>query len=81
MPRKVDIRIRRGAQATFSGTLGLGEPGFTTDTKRLYIGDGISNILIGPTTISGTYIINYTISYDKRASSRLTKPPNGMIST
>lgn len=48
MPRNIDIRIRRGAQATISGSLGLGEPGFTTDTKKLYIGDGVSNILIGP---------------------------------
>lgn len=42
----VDIRIRRGAQADLP-SLNLGELGFVTDTKRLYIGDGVSNVLIG----------------------------------
>jgi len=42
----VDIRIKRGAQADLP-SLNLGEFGFVTDTKRLYIGDGVSNILIG----------------------------------
>ena len=51
-----EIKIRKGAEAQLP-TLGLAEPGFTTDTKRLFVGDGIGNILIGPsggvTTTSG----------------------------
>jgi len=51
-----EIKIRKGTEAQLP-TLGLAEPGFTTDTKCLYIGDGVGNILIGPsgnnTTLSG----------------------------
>lgn len=51
-----DLKIRRGTQAQLPA-LGLGEPGFTTDTKKLYIGDGIGNNLIGPNGgSSSTYL-------------------------
>jgi len=40
------IKLRRGTAAELP-ILDLAEPGFTTDTKELYIGDGISNIRIG----------------------------------
>ena len=46
----VDIKIRRGTQAQLP-TLDLAEPGFTTDTKNLYMGDGIGNVKIGKDTI------------------------------
>lgn len=54
-----DIRIRRGTQAQLP-TLNIAEPGFTTDTKRLYIGDGVGNIFIGPTTFSGIHIERFS---------------------
>lgn len=38
------IKIRRGTKAQLP-SLGLAEPGFATDSKELYIGDGVSNIL------------------------------------
>lgn len=38
------IQFRRGLQAELDGiTLASGEPGWTTDTKRLYVGDGSNN--------------------------------------
>jgi len=46
----VDIKIRRGTQAQLP-TLNLAEPGFTTDTKNLYMGDGVGNVKIGKDTI------------------------------
>jgi len=46
----VDIKIRRGTQAQLP-TLDLAEPGFTTDTKNLYMGDGVGNVKIGKDTI------------------------------
>ncbi len=46
----VDIKIRRGTQAQLP-TLDLAEPGFTTDTKSLYIGDGVGNVKIGKSTL------------------------------
>lgn len=43
-----EIKIRRGASTELSGvTLALGELGYTTDTKLLYIGNGVSNTLVG----------------------------------
>lgn len=39
------IKIRRGTQGQLP-PLELAEPGFTTDTKELYIGDGVSNIKV-----------------------------------
>jgi len=58
-----DIRIRRGEEADIP-ILRLAELGFTTDTKRVLIGDGIGNTAVGgvgefislsdtPTTYSG----------------------------
>lgn len=40
------IKIRRGTKAQLP-SLEMAEPGFTTDTKELYIGDGVSNVKIG----------------------------------
>ncbi len=40
------IKIKRGTRAQLPA-LELAEPGFTTDTKELYIGDGIGNVKIG----------------------------------
>ncbi|GEM_PF-3986789 len=45
MPQKTRIQLRRGVLADLP-TLAEGEPGFTTDTHALYIGDGSSNHLI-----------------------------------
>lgn len=39
------IQIKRGNQASLPGTLNSGEPAWTLDTHRLYIGDG-SNVPI-----------------------------------
>lgn len=58
-----EIKIRRGTKVQLP-SLDLSEPGFSTDTKELYVGDGIGNIKIGsdsflelndsPNTYSGT---------------------------
>ena len=40
------IKIKRGTKAQLP-LLELAEPGFTTDTKELFVGDGISNVKIG----------------------------------
>jgi hypothetical protein len=41
------IQLKRGLNANLSSlTLQAGEPAFTTDTGKLYIGDGTNNILI-----------------------------------
>lgn len=39
------IKIRRGPEATIP-TLNAGELGYTTDTDKVYIGDGATNILL-----------------------------------
>jgi len=42
------IKFQRGTKAQLNTfTLQLAEPGFTVDTKELYIGDGTDNILVG----------------------------------
>jgi hypothetical protein len=41
------IKIKRGSKATLPA-LDLAELGFATDTKELFIGDGVSNILLNP---------------------------------
>jgi len=46
----IDIKIKRGTHSQLP-TLGLAEPGFTTDTKSLYIGDGVGNVKIGKETL------------------------------
>jgi hypothetical protein len=38
----VRLRVRRGPEATMP-TLSQGEPGYTTDTKKLFVGDGTTN--------------------------------------
>lgn len=40
------IKIRRGAKAQLP-SLEIAEPGFSTDTKELYIGDGVGNVKVG----------------------------------
>ncbi len=45
MPRKVLIQLRRGPEANM-GTLAVGEMGFCTDTKKLYIGTETGNELL-----------------------------------
>lgn len=49
------IKIRRGTkpQLTALGNLAVGEMGFCTDTKEVYIGDGTTNIFVGR-AMSGT---------------------------
>lgn len=39
------IKVKRGSSESLP-TLGLAELGYTTDSKKLYIGNGISNTLI-----------------------------------
>jgi len=52
-----NIYVKRDTQANLdANTLGLAEPCFTTDTKRFYVGNGVSNILIGGTPGSDTEI-------------------------
>lgn len=42
------LRLKRGSENDISaGSLTLGEPAFSTDTKRLFVSDGISKILVG----------------------------------
>ncbi|MEC1716594.1 DUF2793 domain-containing protein [Schinkia azotoformans] len=49
------IRIKRGTKSQLDtyGALLQGEMGFCTDTKEVFIGDGISNVLVGR-VMSGT---------------------------
>ncbi|MEG6521181.1 DUF2793 domain-containing protein [Desulfotomaculum sp. 1211_IL3151] len=49
------IKIRRGTktQLTALGNLAVGEMGFCTDTKEVYIGDGTTNVFVGR-AMSGT---------------------------
>jgi hypothetical protein len=47
------IQIKRGLKVNLP-SLAVGEMGFCTDTKEIYIGDGTSNILVGR-TMMGTY--------------------------
>nr|WP_312578332.1 DUF2793 domain-containing protein [Sedimentibacter sp.] len=54
MARKQLITIRQGLKTNLAAsTLALGEMGFCTDTKEVYIGDGTDNILTGR-AMSGT---------------------------
>lgn len=47
------IKLKRGLSKNLSGlTLGAGEPAFTTDTGKLYIGDGTDKILINPDAVN-----------------------------
>jgi hypothetical protein len=43
------IKLKRGQSANLpSLTLEAGEPAFTLDTKKLYVGDGTEKVLINP---------------------------------
>lgn len=60
MPRAEDIRIRRGTLAQWvvadglGRLLGAGEPGFTTDTRVMKIGDGVTTFALLPSVASFT---------------------------
>lgn len=58
------IKIRRGTKAQLP-SLELAEPGFATDTKELYIGDGVGNVLIGPAYIDSGEVYYYDSSRSK----------------
>ena len=45
------FRLRRGAKTDLP-SLSLGELGYCTDTKEVFVGNGVSNTLINPTSIS-----------------------------
>jgi len=52
------IKVRRGLQTALNGILlDLGELGFTTDTKKLYIGDGSTNYPLGQWTLVGDDLV------------------------
>lgn len=54
MARKALIKVRRGLESALtSGILADGEFGFTTDTKKLYIGLGGQNVLLVNISTSG----------------------------
>lgn len=54
MARKVLIEIRRGTESSLTaGTLADGEFGYTTDTKKLFIGYSGQNICIGAASSLG----------------------------
>ena len=42
------LRIKRGVKSTLPSALSLGELGYCTDTKELYVGNGVANTLINP---------------------------------
>jgi hypothetical protein len=51
------IKVKRGVSANFGGvSLQAGEPAFLTDTKKFYIGDGTTNVLINPDSSSVTSV-------------------------
>lgn len=52
MPQKTAIKIRRGLEANIP-VLNDGELGYCTDTKKLYIGAGSSNVLLVAATSAG----------------------------
>ncbi|OPA77524.1 hypothetical protein BVG16_13820 [Paenibacillus selenitireducens] len=53
MPQTIKIKRGTRAQLDTYGALQVGELGFCTDTKEIYVGDGTSNILSGR-AMSGT---------------------------
>lgn len=75
------ILLRRGPKADLKlsesdngAVLDLGEPGFTTDTFRLYIGDGTNNIPIPRTD-------DVTIIYDSTGALQLNPNTTAQIKT
>lgn len=61
------IKLKRGRSSNLASLeLKAGEPAFTLDTKKLYIGDGVEKVLINPdigvNEITDTHIGNRTIN-------------------
>lgn len=62
------IQVRRGTEAQLAAiTLSSGEPGYTTDRKRWFVGTGGANMLIG-----GPYDTHSSIRAFQSASQTLT---------
>lgn len=76
------IKIRRGLSANLP-TLNEGEPGFTTDTYKFYVGDGTTNHEIGSGTVwiyknsNCTALKNQGIFADTSSSSFTLTLPSG----
>jgi hypothetical protein len=47
------IQIKTGLNTNLPASFDTGEPAFTTDTKKLYIGTGTNKVLINPDNITG----------------------------
>ena len=66
------LRLRRGTDSTRTSITPVqGEPIYTTDTKKLYIGDGITagGVAIGETAATASYVLNaVSASYSTTAS-------------
>ncbi len=45
------LQLKRGQSANLPALLTEGEPAFTLDTKKLYVGTGAENVLINPDTV------------------------------
>lgn len=59
------IKFKRGTEGTLP-TLEAGEPAFTTDTHKLYVGDGTTNHQIGGDIINRKLNTSLTIgSYEQ----------------
>lgn len=59
------IQIRRGAESGLP-TLAAGEPAFTTDTYKLYIGSGAGNkLLAGAGSVITTYLVDEAVTFAK----------------
>ena len=82
------ILLRRGTESDLFGgsvTLSEGEPGYTTDTKQLYIGDNAgAAIQIGSSPGGTTYISKLSgdeITYDPSSTTMVTLCDKVMISS
>ena len=82
------ILLRRGTEADLFGgsvTLSEGEPGFTTDTKELYVGDSAGNAVKVGSAPGGTTVVNVvssnTITYDPGTTNMVTLCDKVMISS
>ncbi len=69
------IRIKRGEEASLP-TLSLGEFAFTTDTKKLYVGNGVGNVLMA---MSSDIDIIKSIDEDYNANSSEVLMVNSLI--
>ena len=70
------IKIKRGNSTNLGSlTLLAGEPAFTLDTKKFYIGDGTTNVLINPDTVANANKLtvgrNISVSGDVTAPNAL----------